>query len=226
MLAPRSADQSQRTYRVLVLEDDRFFQEAIKKGVSMILPGAVVEVCATTNQAIEQVNTTTAPYALAIVDLTLPDTNGINLIRMISQTHPKTPIMVLSVSNDERRVLEAVRAGAIGYVVKGDISLSITKAIDQILSGLHPISPTLAGYFLRLAGRETPHSSDAPIARLTPREIDLLREFAMGKSYREAAEAMNISVTTVRTHTGNLYRKLGVKSGLRAVSLAKEHGLI
>ena len=226
MLAPRTTSLASPTHRVLVLEDDRFFQEAIKKGLSMVLPGATADVCTATSHAIERVTTAEHPYLLAIVDLELPDANGIGLIRTIAQTYPKTPIMVLSVSSDERRVLEAVRAGAIGYVVKGDISLSITKAIDQILSGLHPISPALAGYFLRLAGRETPHSGDAPIARLTPREIDLLREFAMGKSYREAAQAMNISITTVRTHTGNLYRKLGVKSGLRAVSVAKEHGII
>ena len=192
----------------------------------MVLPGAIADICMTTSHAIERVTNVEQPYLLAIVDLELPDANGIGLIRTIAKNYPKTPIMVLSVSSDERRVLEAVRAGAIGYVVKGDISLSINKAIDQVLSGLHPISPALAGYFLRLAGRETPYSGDAPIARLTPREIDLLREFAMGRSYREAAQAMNISVTTVRTHTGNLYRKLGVKSGLRAVSVAKEHGLI
>lgn len=226
MLAPRSTPLTSPTHRVLILEDDRFFQEAIKKGLSMVLPDAIADVCTTTSQAIERVTNAAQPYLLAIVDLTLPDSNGINLIRLVSRSHPKTAVMVLSVSSDERRVLEAVRAGAIGYVVKGDISLSITKAIDQILSGLHPISPALAGYFLRLAGRETLHAGDAPMVRLTPREIDLLREFAMGKSYREAAEAMNISVTTVRTHTGNLYRKLGVKSGLRAVSIAKEHGLI
>lgn len=226
MLASPSTSLASPTHRVLVLEDDRFFQEAIKKGLSMVVPDAIADVCTTTSQAIERVTNAAQPYLLAIVDLTLPDSNGIHLIRLISRSHPMTAVMVLSVSSDERRVLEAIRAGAIGYVVKGDISLSITKAINQILSGLHPISPALAGYFLRLVGREIPHSGDTPMARLTPREIDLLREFALGKSYREAAEAMNIAVTTVRTHTSNLYRKLGVKSGLRAVSIAKKHGII
>jgi DNA-binding NarL/FixJ family response regulator len=212
--------------RTLVLEDDRFFQEAIKKGLSMVLPDGQVDICVTNAQAIECVNTAASPYSLAIIDLELPDGNGLAVIRHITHTQPKTPIMVLSVTNDEKRVLEAVRAGAIGYIVKGDISLSIPRAIEQLMNGLHPISPSLAGYFLRLAGRDTPTVTDSPIERLTPREMELLRQFAHGKSYREAAQAMGISVTTIRTHTSNLYRKLGVRSGLRALSVAKEHGLI
>ena len=211
---------------VLVLEDDRFFQEAIKKGLSMVLPGSTVQLCATNTQAMDRVNAAATPYSLAIIDMELPDGNGLAVIRHITQTQPKTPIMVLSVTNDEKCVLEAVRAGAIGYVVKGDISLSIPKAIEQLMNGLHPISPSLAGYFLRLAGRDTPTVTDSSIERLTPREMELLRQFSNGNSYSEAAQAMGISVTTIRTHTSNLYRKLGVRSGLRALSVAKEHGLI
>ncbi len=113
--------------RILVLEDDRFFQEAIKKGLSMVLPHNHIDMCRTNSDAIDCVNTASTPYNLAIIDLELPDGNGLAVIRHITHTQPKTPIMVLSVTNDEKRVLEAVRAGAIGYVVKGDISLSIPR---------------------------------------------------------------------------------------------------
>lgn len=212
--------------RVLVVEDDRFFQETIKKGLSMVLPHCQPVVFQNTSQAIQSLPPGRMPYQLAIVDLELPDGDGIDVIRHVVKHQPDTPIMVLSVASDERRVLEAVRAGATGYVVKGDISLSIPKALEQLLSGLHPISASLAKYFLKLAGRENLGTVELPIERLTPRELHLLREFAAGKSYREAAESMNISITTVRTHTTNLYRKLGVRSGLMAITVAKEHGLI
>lgn len=226
-MSPSTAENnSNKTCNVLVVEDDRFFQEAIKKGLSMVLPRCQPVVFPNTFLAIQSLQDPAARYELAIVDLELPDGDGINVIRHMVKHQPDTPIMVLSVANNERRVLEAVRAGATGYVVKGDISLSITKALEQLLSGLHPISPSLAGYFVKLAGRESLGTAEAPIERLTPRELHLLREFAAGKSYREAAESMNISITTVRTHTTNLYRKLGVRSGLRALSVAKEHGLI
>lgn len=224
MLAPSAIATS--GFRVLVLEDDRFFQEAIKKGITLTIPSGQAEICVTASEAIERVQQSTVLYPLAIIDLHLPDGDGIEVIRHITKVHPETSILVLSIQSDEKKVLQAVRAGATGYAVKGDTSLSITKAIEQVLSGLHPISPSLAGYFLRLAGRENASSQNAPIERLTTRELDLLREFAAGKTYQEAADSMKISITTVRTHSTNLYRKLGVKSGLRALSIAKEHGLI
>lgn len=213
-------------FRILVLEDDRFFQQAIAKGVSLVIESGTIELCTNTHDALKQVATSDMPYQIAIVDLNLPDGDGIDVIRQIANKHPETSILVLSVSSDEKRVLQAIRAGATGFVVKGDISLSITKALDHILSGVHPLSPSLAGYFLRLAGRESSTAADSSLERLTARELELLREFAVGKSYKEAADSMGISITTVRTHTTNLYRKLGVRSSLRALSIAKEHGLL
>lgn len=226
MTVMSSGAPAHKSFRVLVLEDDRFFQEAIKKGITLTISNSRVDICLTTHEAIQSVHRNSPPYQLAMIDLHLPDGDGIEVIRHIANAHPETLIMVLSVQSDEKRVLQAVRAGATGYVVKGDISLSITKAIEQLLSGLHPISPSLSGYFLRLAGREHSASKDSPIERLTTRELELLREFAAGRSYQEAADSMKISITTVRTHTTNLYRKLGVKSGLGALSIAKEYGLI
>lgn len=213
-------------FRILVVEDDRFFQQAIAKGVSLVIEPSTIDLCTNTRDAIQKVTNSVAPYQIAIIDLSLPDGDGVDVIRQIASKHTQTSILVLSVSSDERKVLQAIRAGATGYVVKGDISLSITKALDHILNGINPISPSLAGYFLRLAGRESSIATDSPIERLTAREIELLREFASGKSYKEAATSMGISITTVRTHTTNLYRKLGVRSSLRALSIAKEHGLL
>lgn len=221
------ANGSTGHFKALVVEDDRFFQEVIKEGMAQAVPGSKVDLCRNTMEAMRCIEEHGTTYQLAIIDLGLPDGDGLSIIRSLVKTSPSTLIMVVSVASDERRVIEAVRAGAIGYVVKGDTTLSITKAIDQLLNGINPISAKLAGYFLRLAGRETARdNATAPVKRLTARELDLLREFALGKSYQEAAEAMQISLTTVQTHTRNLYRKLGVKSSLRALSKAKEHGLI
>jgi len=214
-------------FRALVVEDDRFFQEVIKEGMAQTVPACKIDLCRTAHEARTMIQSGGLNYQMAIVDLGLPDGDGLGIIRELARISPRTPILVVSVSTEERRVIEAVRAGAIGYVVKGDTMLSITRAIDQLLNGIHPISAKLAGYFLRLAGRESSReASETPIKRLTARELDLLREFALGKSYQEAAETMQISLTTVQTHTRNLYRKLGVKSSLRALSKAKEHGII
>jgi DNA-binding NarL/FixJ family response regulator len=211
----------------LVVEDDRFFQEVFKESLAHTLPSSTVDMCRSAQEAMRCILNRGPHYQIAIIDLGLPDGDGIGIIRELVRVSPRTPIMVVSAVSDERRVLEAVRAGAIGYVVKGDTMLSVSRAIEQLMNGIHPVSAKLAGYFLRLAGREsTRDNASTPIKRLTPRELDLLREFALGKSYQEAATAMQISLATVQTHTRNLYRKLGVKSSLRALSKAKEHGLI
>ena len=212
--------------RVFVLEDERFFQEAIKKAVSMAIPDVQIEVAASVVEAKSWLDQTELPYQLAVIDLRLPDGNGVEVIRQIDQKFPGTSILVLSVSGDETRVLEAVRAGATGYLVKGDVMLSLKAAIEQMLCGGYPISPTLAGYFLRLAGREKPTDGTLDVSTLTARELELLQLFADGMSYNEAAETMQISITTVRTHTTNLYRKLGVRSNIKALSVAKQHGLL
>lgn len=221
------ANTENRPFKALIVEDDRFFQEVIKEGMTQAIPGSKIELCRNAQEAMKYVQASGSNYQIAIIDLGLPDGDGLTIIRELVKVSPRTPIMVVSVATDERRVIEAVRAGAVGYVVKGDTTLSITKAIDQLIHGINPISARLAGYFLRLAGRETARDApDSPIKRLTARELDLLREFALGKSYQEAAQAMQISLTTVQTHIRNLYRKLGVKSSLRALSKAKEHGII
>jgi len=215
------------TFEALVVEDDRFFQEVIKEGITQVIPNCSIDVCRTKQDALQHIQTEGLHYGIAIVDLGLPDGDGLAVIRELMRVSPSTPVMVVSVCAEERRVIEAIRAGAAGYVIKGDNMLSVTRAIDQLMNGIRPLSAKLAGSFLRLAGRETvPDNTLDPIKHLTPREMDLLRQFALGKSYQEAANAMQISLTTVQTHTRNLYRKLGVKSSLRALSKAKEQGLL
>lgn len=212
-------------FNALVVEDDRFFQQVFRDSLSQVLPGSRVDICGTVSEALRFCRQVGIKPHIALVDLGLPDADGVVVIRELVQRYPQLPIMVVSVADDEDRVLEAIRAGATGYLLKGDTTLSVTRAIAQLLKGIHPISAALAGYFLKLAGSDR-RSNDSTTIRLTPRELDLLRQFAGGKSYVEAAQEMGISLTTVQTHTRNLYRKLGVRSGLQALSRARDHGLL
>jgi len=212
--------------RVLIVDDDRFFQETVKRAVSITLANVEVDVCLTVSDAAGRIDAGSSPYDLAIVDLHLPDGDGLAVIRRLAKRHPDCIILMLTVSGDESAVLQAVRAGARGYVVKGDAMLSVQRSIELALRGMHPISPAVAGCFLRLAGREEPAATAAPALHLTQRETELLRKFADGMSYKQAADVMGISVLTVRTHTTNIYRKLGVRSNLRALAVARKNGLI
>ena len=108
MLAPSTTATS--GFRVLVLEDDRFFQEAIKKDITLTIPGGdQAEICVTAHEAIERVQQSTVPYSLATIDLHLPDGDGIEVIRHITKVHPETSILGLSVQSDEKNAAGCTR---------------------------------------------------------------------------------------------------------------------
>jgi DNA-binding NarL/FixJ family response regulator len=122
-------------------------------------------------------------------------------------------------------VLEAIRAGARGYLLKGDPGAEMASAIDEVLRGNYPISPALARTLFRLAGAP-PESSPGNSFELTQRELVTLQLIARGKNYKEVARAMDVSLSTVQTNVRNLYRKLQVHSQGQAVAKARGAGLV
>lgn len=208
----------------LIVEDDPLFQLLIRKELLSLYPDVSAHLFARGQDALTYLEDK-PKIDLALMDLGLPDVDGVEIIRQLHRSDPEIPIVVMSISTEEERVLKAVRAGAMGYLVKGDTTLPLARAIEQALSGVHPISPRLAGYFLRQAGMGRAASlEDHP--SLTRRERELLRYFAEGLSYNEAAAQMNVALTTIQTHSRKLYRKLNVSSGLQAVAKAKDLGLL
>jgi len=211
--------------QVLVVEDDPYFQRAIGEAVSQLESPWLVHGCSTGTAALACCNAPAARLDLALVDLGLPDLDGIDVIRAVHLRFPTVPIMVISVVSAETRVLNAIRAGALGYILKGDSSISMTRAIEQIMAGNYPISPKLARYLFKLAG-QGPAADAADLPRLTSKETELLEHLAGGKSYGQAAAAMGVALSTVQSYIRNLYRKLNVHSQTQAVSRAREHGLL
>ena len=209
----------------LLVEDDPVFQRVLAEAVAGLGTPWMTQAFRRADDAIAFCRGGKACPDLALVDLGLPDRPGVEVIRALAELCPATPVMVVSVFADEARVLEAIRAGALGYLLKDDPSLLITQAIEQLLAGVYPLSPMLANYLFKLAGRDRP-SSDQPAPNLTPRERDLLALTASGNSYAESAAAMGISLASVQTHVRNLYRKLGAHSQVQAVKRAKDQGLL
>ena len=211
--------------QVLVVEDDPVFQRAIGEAVAQLGTRWLMHAFRTGAEALACCDDPGVNLDLALVDLGLPDRDGIDIIRAIHDRFPAVPILVISVVSAETRVLKAIRAGALGYILKGDSSISMTRAIEQIMVGNYPISPKLARYLFKLAGRGP--AADAPeLPRLTSKETELLQQIAAGKSYAQAAGAMGVALSTVQSYIRNLYRKLDVHSQTQAVSRAREHGLL
>lgn len=168
-----------------------------------------------------------------LVDLGLPDGRGEEVIRLLRRTNPHTELLVFTVFGEESRLMEALEAGATGYVLKGCTTGELIAAVDQILIGGAPISAVLARMLLkkfRPPATEAPSESypGQPVKReiLSEREMDVLRLVAQGYLNKEIAYKLNISPHTVGSHVKNLYLKLSVHTKVQVVRAAQERGLV
>lgn len=161
-------------------------------------------------------------FAALLVDLGLPDGDGIRLIAEAKRLQPAAPSLVLTSTVIRRTVLEALRAGASGYLSKSDLLEKLPAAIEEVLSGGMPISISAARYVLEHhQRRELPAGGE-----LTSRETELLQLFARGLTYKECGELLGISINTVRTHVRAIYEKLHAANKAEAVMLAMNEGWI
>ena len=158
-----------------------------------------------------------------LTDLGLPDGSGIDLIRLVRGAQANTEAMVISVFGDERNVINALEAGAAGYILKDDSMEQIGSAVLQLVAGGSPISPSIARHLLRRfqpVPEQAEASSDEDKERISPlsaRETDVLTAVAKGYTYNEIADMLSISFHTVSSHIKHIYRKLEVSSRSEAV---------
>jgi DNA-binding NarL/FixJ family response regulator len=175
---------------------------------------------------------------VALVDLGLPDGSGFDVIRHIRRVSPQTAVMVVSVFGGERNLLEAIEAGATGYLLKDSVPGDFNASIHALSAGESPISPSLARLLLQRmrpgAPAAPPVAAPAPapapavelVSPLSARETAILEAIARGRSLAEIGTALHISPLTVKTHVQNIYRKLEATSRQHAVYLAQQRGLL
>lgn len=175
-----------------------------------------------------------------LIDLGLPDDDGIALIRLCATLHPACEVMVVTVFSDSERLFASLEAGAIGYVLKDEMPATIVQSVRIVLAGGSPLSPSIARRVLRRMGPgqelgRDPRSNAVPSggpdpaspkALLTPRELEILNLAAKGLTVAAIGEVLGLSPLTVVTHVKNLYRKLAVHSRSEAVFEARELGLL
>jgi DNA-binding NarL/FixJ family response regulator len=165
---------------------------------------------------------------LAIVDLLLPDLNGMEVIRRILRVSPHTRVVALSMYSDELHVTEALRAGATSYIVKGASAETMLAAVHEALAGRRYLSPPLTDHVIELYAAEVyaaPRKADR-YDLLTDREREILEMLARGMTYAEIGEKLTISPRTAETHRTNLMRKLDLKTQTDITFYAIQRGLI
>lgn len=179
---------------------------------------------ATATEALDWLGQPQSRLDLALMDISLPDMEGVALIRAVRARFQAIPIMVITQMAHEHAVVSAIRAGANGYVLKTDSAQSIGANIQEVLMGHHPISPSLAGTLFRLAGY--PDAAPRNPFNLSPRELQTLQWIAQGHTYGDTARQMGVTLSTIQTHIRHLYRKLGVRTQVQAVNKAREAGML
>ncbi len=170
-----------------------------------------------------------SPIALALVDLGLPDGNGIDLITELRNSDPALGILVISAWSTEDVLLGALRAGATGYVLKERDDLEVSLSIRSVLRGGAPIDPFIARRIiaeLQPAPSPSMESAASDEVKLSMREGQILELVAEGLANREIAEKLFLSRYTVECHIKHIYRKLAVSSRVKAVKEARSRGLL
>ena len=165
---------------------------------------------------------------LVVMDLSMPGMSGADATREISRRFPSVAVLVVTVSAAEAEVLEALEAGADGYLLKDSEPAEIVRAVEAAMSGDTPLSPRIARLIVQRA-RMVPGAAQARTAvaeEMTDRELDVLRLLADGLDNRQIAEALFLSPTTVKRHVGSIVAKLGVSNRVQAAILAVKAGLI
>jgi DNA-binding NarL/FixJ family response regulator len=214
-----------RPVRILVADD----HEIVRCGVRGLLESNGYEVVAEASNGNEAVERAVAlDPDIAIIDITMPRLNGIEAARRLRQLAPRTEVLILSMHQSEQLVREVLEAGARGYMLKADAAKHLTRAVEAL--ALHrpyftaEVSQRLLDAYLARA--EAKHAERQPGGELTPREREIVQLLAEGKSNKETATLLNLSVKTVETHRSNLMRKLGLHGLSDLIHYALRNNLI
>ena len=211
--------------RVLLVEDE---PSAFKRCKAIIEQHPRLELAETATNftdGLEKLASGLPTLDLLLSDLKLGDGDGADLIRAWRE-RGGSYAMVITVFGDVDSVIRAVEAGADGYLLKSGSDYEMMNAITTVLDGGSPISASVAGHLLKRLRKPSNGSSTAKLPTLSPREIDVLRDLAVGMSYKEVARHRDISPHTVADHVKAIYRKLSVTSRGEAVFKAVKQGLI
>lgn len=162
---------------------------------------------------------------ILVLDLNMPRLHGMEVLRQVRASSPQTRVIVLSMHNDEAYVIEALRAGAMAYILKGSESLEIAQALTEVLAGRRFLSAPLSEWAINALVSKPATDAD-PLQTLSQRERMVLQLAAEGHNNPEIAEKLFISPRTAETHRTNLLRKLGLQTQTDLVRFAIRKGLI
>ncbi len=208
---------------VLIYEDNKELRESIAQLIDYSIPYVLLDCFPNVTQVEKQVKELQPDIIL--MDIDMPGgINGIDAVKKIRAFNSTTHIIMLTVFDDNRNVMDALCAGASGYLLKKHLSTRLTDAMQEVLTGGAPMSPAIAR--MVIASMQKQRHPEEDKYQLTPREKELIVALSQGISYKTIATNLFISVDTVRSHIKNIYAKMQAHTQLEAVAKAREAGII
>lgn len=210
---------------ILIVDDDPAVRQRLARVAAQVAPQARSAAAGSLAEA--RALMAQGRFDLALLDVGLPDGSGLELLPWMQQHAPEVEAVVVSSLGDDATVLQALRGGAVGYLLKNGSDVELQLSLASLQRGGAPIDPVIARRILVLMGAKI----DAPppqagTAELSERELGVLGLVAQGLSNREIASSLGLSINTVECHAKNIYRKLAVRSRAAAVYSARTQGLL
>lgn len=215
-------------YRIIIADDHELFRDGL---ASMINSQPDMEIVGRAEDGLEVFTLARELKPdLIIMDVNMPISNGLEATRLIHREMPKTSILILTVHEEEEKLFEAIKAGAVGYMLKNSDSEKFLEGVRSALNGEAVLPPILARQLLEefasLASRSKPSPSGDTIPILTAREKEVLELIVTGATNQEISEKLSISIYTTKSHVRNILSKLQVVSRHEAVQVALKEGLL
>ncbi len=207
--------------RILLVDDHEIVRRGMKQLLVEAIPQAIICEANSLPQAREQIMK--QAWNLVLLDINLPGGSGLELIAEIRRLHSGTAVMVLSAYSEEEFALRAFRLGAAGYLTKASVAEEMLVAVKKVLGGGKYVSAALAERMVTELGNPQPQ---APHEALSPRELEVLRLVAMGKTIKEIATGFALSEKTIATYRARISSKLGQATNVELTRYALHHNLV
>lgn len=206
--------------RVLIADDHAIVRQGLRQILSDTPDLTVSGEAENGVQAVQMVRA--GEWDVVLMDVSMPDRNGIDALKLIKKEHPRLPVLILSMYPEEQYAIRALKAGAAGYLTKQSAPELLVTAIRQVASGKKYVSPSLAEELANAIGDDCERP---PHEKLSDREYQTLCMIASGKTPAEIAEALNLSVKTVSVYRARLLEKMNLRNNAELTHYGLKHGL-
>ncbi len=206
--------------RVLIADDHAIVRQGLRQILSDTADLTVAGEAENGVQAVQMVRA--GEWDVVLMDVSMPDRNGIDALKLIKKEFPRLPVLILSMYPEEQYAIRALKAGAAGYLTKQSAPELLVTAIRQVASGKKYVSPSLAEELANAIGDD---SERPPHEKLSDREYQTLCMIASGKTPAETAEALNLSVKTVSVYRARLLEKMHLRNNAELTHYGLKHGL-